>query len=115
MAKQVIVHWDPSPSDDVERQELILRKLPHGVPQTYRLGPTERSWSTKNSGPLDEGQVISVTIRTIDKQGLQDSDPPSATFKVPAEAPKSASNITFEVRDYDAGPTGPGGPTGPTA
>lgn len=114
MSKQVIVHWTPSPSTDVAEQQLIFRKG-QGIAQTYRLGPHVREWSTKAHGPLEEGTTIHVTIKTIDTQGLQDSNPPSKSFTIPAEAPQSASNLTFEVRDFEGGPTGPVGPTGPTA
>ena len=118
MAKQVIVQWTPSPSNDVARQELTLlteingRRRQHGP---FRLGPHQSQWSTKEQNiPLNEGDSVEVTIVTIDKRNQRDINPPTRGFTIPdTTPPESASNLTFTVRDYDGGPTGPVGPTGP--
>lgn len=115
MSKQVIIHWDPSQSDDVEKQELRLQ-IGDGV-SARAFGPIQlnrftRSWSTKETGePLQEGTSISVSITAIDTSGLR-SEPLTGAFTIPAVPPDGPSNLSFEVRDFDddggvIGPTGP--------
>jgi hypothetical protein len=117
MYKQVIIHWTPSPSEDVARQELSLVINPG--PEAESFGPYSQAarqaqWSTKETHKtLSEGDTIEVVIKTIDTGGLQDSHPPRKRFTLPNAPPVGASNITFEVRDWDGLPPSPTGPTGP--
>ena len=117
MSKQIIILWDPSQSDDVEKQELRLQ-IGEGV-QARAFGPVQLNrftsqWSTKETGePLQEGTTINVSIVAVDTSGLR-STPLEGSFSIPAVPPDGPSNLSFEVRDFDddGGPIGPTGPVG---
>jgi hypothetical protein len=108
MSKQVICRWTPSPSGDVDYQELRLVIQP-SQPGAVGYGPVKLNrltdnWSTKETGvPLLEGDEIEVTISTIDTSGLRDSNPPTRRFVIPAIPPDGASDLSFEVLDFADG------------
>lgn len=109
MSKQVIAHWTPSPSDDVDYQEVRCVINPSSPAATvygpYKLNRAVTKWSTKTTGiPLLEGDEIELTVTTVDTSGLRDANPPTRRFAIPAVPPSGATDLSFQIADYAADP-----------